>query len=227
MRCGKCGTEVQNSVRYCPNCGMLLICGSCGKPLEVGAAFCGECGASVRNISAAPSRQITERNINKPKKKSSAVLIGAIIAVLLILVMFLCIAVVSFLYFRNVLSDANEPVTEATYFDPYEQSTNSVNEYIEEAYVVTADEDTYLFPSDTRYITKSDLIGKTKEEVAYIRNEIYARHGYVFKNQEYQNYFENKSWYRANPYFDESEFSYIEAANKDFIVEYEKDRGWR
>ncbi len=94
-------------------------------------------------------------------------------------------------------------------------------------YIASEEEEEYLFPSDREYITNDDLAGKTKEEVALIRNEIYARHGYVFNTEAYQEYFSQKEWYQPNPYFSEAELNEIELANKDFLVEYEESRGWR
>lgn len=88
-------------------------------------------------------------------------------------------------------------------------------------------EDQFLFESDRYYITDYDLYGKTQHEVALIRNEIYARHGYVFSTAEYATYFSQKSWYVPNPNFSEALFNDIEKANKEFLVQYEIDRGWR
>lgn len=85
----------------------------------------------------------------------------------------------------------------------------------------------YLFPSDTQVITEEFLSTQTKENVALIRNEIYARHGYKFSNETYQNYFSAKPWYHENSAFDESQFNDIEKQNKTIIVEYEKKMGWR
>lgn len=85
----------------------------------------------------------------------------------------------------------------------------------------------YIYPSDREYITKEQLDGLTQEEVALLRNEIYARHGYEFRLQQYKDYFNKKSWYRPSPYFDESMFNSIEKANKDLIVKYETEKGWR
>lgn len=92
---------------------------------------------------------------------------------------------------------------------------------------VKPNSDLYLFPSDTVYITESDLYGKTKDEVALIRNEIYARHGYIFKNESYKAYFSAKAWYIPNENFNENMLTPIEKMNKDFIVAYEKRKGWR
>lgn len=94
-------------------------------------------------------------------------------------------------------------------------------------YTAPEEEEEFLFPSDSEYITNHDLVGKTKEEVALIRNEIYARHGYVFNTEAYQEYFSQKSWYEPNPDFSEAQLNEIEIANKDFLVGYEESRGWR
>ena len=92
-------------------------------------------------------------------------------------------------------------------------SNNNTNQY-------------YLFPSNTNYITESFLNGCSKEEVALIRNEIYARHGYVFNRKEYKDYFGSMSWYRPNPNFSENLFNNIEKENIKRIRAYEKKRGW-
>ncbi len=39
------------------------------------------------------------------------------------------------------------------------------------------------------------MIGLSKEQLEIARNEIYARHGYQFKQKKMINYFSNQSWY--------------------------------
>ena len=85
----------------------------------------------------------------------------------------------------------------------------------------------YLFPSDRVYISESDLDYRGQYEISLIRNEIYARHGYVFKTEPYKSYFESKSWYYPNEYFSDGSFNDVEKANVKFITEYEKAMGWR
>ena len=62
------------------------------------------------------------------------------------------------------------------------------------------------------------------------RNEIYARHGRRFKDDELQEYFNSKSWYEGTidpDDFAENILSDIEIQNKDVIVEFEKENGYR
>ena len=89
----------------------------------------------------------------------------------------------------------------------------------------------YLWPTDSKYISRSDLSKYDQDTVAAIRNEIYARHGYAFQNQRWRNYFESKSWYVRDSSCTQSvalsRMNKIERANVDTIVQYEKDMGWK
>lgn len=60
---------------------------------------------------------------------------------------------------------------------------------------VTKDNYFIIPDSSTRYLTTSDLQGLSLDELEIARNEIYARHGYQFKQKKMINYFSNQSWY--------------------------------
>ncbi|MDO5783870.1 MAG: YARHG domain-containing protein [Eubacteriales bacterium] len=89
----------------------------------------------------------------------------------------------------------------------------------------------YLWPTDSQYISSSDLSGLSKDTVQAIRNEIYARHGYAFTTTRWQNYFASKTWYHRDSSCTEStvnaRLSSLERANIDTIVSYEESMGWR
>ena len=51
------------------------------------------------------------------------------------------------------------------------------------------------------------------EDLRVLRNEVYARHGRVFKDADLQKYFEAQPWYKANPDFKDDQLNEIEAAN--------------
>ena len=111
--------------------------------------------------------------------------------------------------------------------DAYKEEEYRREKYPEDERSAPSDNNTYLFPSDRYYITEEDLRGLSQKTVALMRNEIYARHGYIFSNYEYHQYFSQKSWYYPNQEFTEDWFNDIEKANKSFIVNYEKRMGWR
>lgn len=88
-----------------------------------------------------------------------------------------------------------------------------------------------MFPlSSSTYLVMSDLEGLTKEECRIGRNEIYARHGRLFTDEFLQDYFNSKDWYEGyiEPEdFDETMLNEYEISNRDLIVEYETEMGYR
>lgn len=68
------------------------------------------------------------------------------------------------------------------------------------------------------YLTESMLADYSAEDLRIIRNEIYARHGYIFKDEELAAYFESKSWYvPTTDLVEESELNQYELANVELI----------
>ena len=78
-----------------------------------------------------------------------------------------------------------------------------------------------IFPdSSERLLTQADVAGLSAWELQLARNEIYARHGRRFTNQELQAYFDGCSWYQgtiAPADFDEGVFNDVELANIAFL----------
>jgi hypothetical protein len=44
-------------------------------------------------------------------------------------------------------------------------------------------------------LAERDVAGMTKDELGYLRNEIFARHGHTFRTPKMNDYFESKRWY--------------------------------
>lgn len=83
----------------------------------------------------------------------------------------------------------------------------------------------YIFPeSNKRYLSESEVAALSKEQLAFARNEIYARHGYVFNTDKYIQYFTSKSWYSPNPSFvaGDNNLNQYEISNYKLIQKYEK-----
>src|SRR6266576_837364 len=74
----------------------------------------------------------------------------------------------------------------------------------------------------TRPITRALLQGLFVEDVRKMRDEIYARHGKIFKDQWTQKYFASFDWYKANPAYADAQLSAVEKANLVVIGSYEK-----
>ena len=101
---------------------------------------------------------------------------------------------------------------------------SSASDNAEAAEVAMEDSNGYILPdSDSRKLKKSDLAGMTAQQLSYAKNEIYARHGRVFKSSELQDYFNEKDRYEENDDFKDEDLSKKEAENTEFIDAYQKD----
>ena len=93
--------------------------------------------------------------------------------------------------------------------------------------------DYILADSNARYYSESEIEQLTDREVIFALNEIYARKGRMFTNDEIRSYFESKSWYKGTippEEFDadqESHFNEYELANLSLLVSVAEQRGLR
>lgn len=83
----------------------------------------------------------------------------------------------------------------------------------------------YIIPdSDFRKLTKSEVLSLSQTDRWIAKNEIYARYGRMFNNQELQEYFDSLDWYiptTSPDDFDESVFSKVEKYNIRLLAKYE------
>ena len=87
----------------------------------------------------------------------------------------------------------------------------------------------YIFEdSNSRQLSKSELEGLSKKELRYARNELYARHGFIFGKKDLQDYIGSKSWYdpsiEGDKFIDEDIFNEYEIANRNLIKEVEDSK---
>ena len=74
----------------------------------------------------------------------------------------------------------------------------------------------------TTPITRALLEGLFLEDASQMRQEIYARHGKVFKEPWLQKYFSSFDWYKADPTFTDATLTDVEKKNIATIAAYEK-----
>jgi hypothetical protein len=73
-----------------------------------------------------------------------------------------------------------------------------------------------LYYTDMRYYTAEDFADDPAVVIHLAKNEIYARHGYIFKNKDLNHYFLGCAWYHplvSAEDFDNSVFNEYEVAN--------------
>ena len=145
---------------------------------------------------------------DKPVKDNSKIIkIG--IAVLIVI---LCLVGGYFAYSKFMASDKSEELADNTVTEEVmeetpeetvtEENTNTVEEPSSEENSVQVNDDNYdLVVLDKVYdevINRGNeayLNNFSSDELAIIRNTLYAKNGYKFKKKEYQEYFGEKSWY--------------------------------
>lgn len=74
----------------------------------------------------------------------------------------------------------------------------------------------------TQPIPKGLLEGMFLEDARKLREEIYARHGRVFKDRWLQRYFASFDWYKPNPRYTDASLTDVERQNISAIAAYEK-----
>lgn len=74
----------------------------------------------------------------------------------------------------------------------------------------------------TKPVSKQLLEGLFIEDARKLRNEIYARHGKVFKDKTIQKYFESFDWYKPDQKFNEKSLNKAERKNYAAILAYER-----
>ena len=102
-------------------------------------------------------------------------------------------------YYGYHKADASAPTTEALHYNvsvyKRQLKEGAAGGYPAGGYPV--DYGLPVFDSDTRYYTREEMrqISWTPELTAVFRNEIYARHGYIFKNDIWNDFFSTYIWY--------------------------------
>jgi hypothetical protein len=74
----------------------------------------------------------------------------------------------------------------------------------------------------TKPISPAVINGLYLEDARKLRNEIYARHGLIFKDKWLDSYFRSMSWYRPDPNYRESKLSDVERRNVNALLIYER-----
>jgi serine/threonine protein kinase len=72
-----------------------------------------------------------------------------------------------------------------------------------------------------RILNYEDVQNKNAFELRIMRNEVFARYGYIFKSADLNDYFENQLWYQARYDNVNEMLTEIEKSNAEFIKKYE------
>lgn len=87
----------------------------------------------------------------------------------------------------------------------------------------TTTEDVLKYNASKELLTKEQVSNFKKADLFVMRNAIYARHGYSFKNQQLRAYFDSQPWYIPVSTDVKAEFTEIEKKNIELLLRYEKN----
>ena len=107
-------------------------------------------------------------------------------------------------------------------WEPFQQEGNSSKNYKLGKREYNYDPTVGDWPeASQRLLTEDDVAVLNEDELATMRNEIYARHGYSFKNKDFRYYFEGMDWYMPMGIDIREKLTDVEVENIQLIYEYE------
>lgn len=198
------------------------FCGKCGSPLDEKTGLCPNC------------------DVKRKSNSNNKIIIFLVVLIIALIISAIIYATQSGIFSKHGNEDTSyslmtsqsakyeeqsaQETTEAEISNTTETTEEITTFITTETTEILPSQSEYLFPSDTELLTKSFLDTKSKNEIDLIRNEIYARHGYIFKMEQYYDYFIKKSWYNpTEPDMEKAyeKFNSIEKQNIEVLVEYQ------
>lgn len=122
--------------------------------------------------------------------------------------------------FNFTISDANTDVLTGSWKP--NNTKKPVKEYTLQRRAFKYDPDAGSYPSSSRLLKPVDVENMMKEDLEFMRNEIFARHGYCFKKKHLRQQFENEDWYVPNTVDIKGFLTDVEKKNITLIKRYEK-----
>lgn len=212
-----------------------MYCRKCKKQLEKNAKFCRYCGTEQEGEDRTAEKGSKDRKQEEilPEKRKKR---GMILAVLAVFVLLAAIGTVVFFFTQSKKNYEAEPKTVL-----HTTGDNSIakleTQFVEKIIFVKEEQkkeeeahaDDILPKSNKILLTEQELTELSAEQLRLARNEIYARHGYIFQDETLKTYFGGKSWYKAErEAIEDSQLNEYERANLDLILAVEEKRnGWK
>lgn len=187
---------------FCPNCGAALEV-----PTDSTQHRCPHCGHEFAyNAGGQPTGSPTPPPLTpalpatppvpppmppqQPRKSGSHAAVAAIIAIAVILLL-AAAAFAGYHYAARQNDAAIATDTIVTTPTAADATTDPAPRYSDEA-VVSPELDEAVMQ---RELTESDLNGLSQWQLKLLRNEVFARHGYIFQSADMQQVFSQYSWY--------------------------------
>ncbi|MPQ30654.1 YARHG domain-containing protein [Clostridium estertheticum] len=215
MYCSKCGSEIKDGANFCFKCGNKNTKQSIVDPKNISTI---PLATTLKGINASNEMTTSMASIkNQPNNTKKFIIIAVVIGVLSIG----CISYyISFSKFSPTTTKASDTTSIKDEVIPSNKTSNTKSQATTSANKT----DSYIFSkSSSENLLESDVSKLVKGDLSLARNEIFARHGFVFKSEPFKSYFNNKSWYKQNSLFKgtDPELNAKELYNVNLILKYE------
>ncbi|MGO5067016.1 YARHG domain-containing protein [Clostridium sporogenes] len=231
MYCRKCGNEIKDNVKFCNACGTAVR--------ERRKEFDTEI-LTEENYNLTEDMNINNKDFqedNKLKNKNRV-----IIATLIVLVLATS-TLGTYIYLNKYSKNSSQTQKENVVTKKEDSNKTKENEDLPSSTIPANDlndsngkstkntndntktSSDYVFSdSASRKLEDYELKNKSVEDLSLGRNEIFARHGYIFKEEPYKSYFANKTWYVPDSSFvaNEENLNGYENYNVQMFLKYEK-----
>ena len=152
---------------------------------------------------------------------------GKVLAIIIAVVMAIVIVIVGSDMKKN---NPKTPNTETAHTDVQNSSNSGEDDLYQDSAMVEENSNTDEYIAGNMEIPAEALAQLGKEDLEYLINEMYARHGYIFTSDTYKQLFSSFDWYK--PATDdmakcEAEFNDYERKNLKTFTDYAKSQGWR
>lgn len=116
---------------------------------------------------------------------------------------------------NTVLNNDNKVVSETV--DSENKDNSNLNLQKTDSETTLNSNEYIIVDSDKRKISKEEINNFDLSTLSLARNEIFARHGYVFSVPEIKSYFQIKKWYKPVPNFNADNLNDVEKYNIELI----------
>lgn len=211
-------------------------CLYCGEEINDAAIFCKYCGKrqDLNNENELPLNntdsifeedELENENAEKLFSKKMIMIIGVLVSLTVIVGVIATIMIIQ-KPDDGVLSHKNSETKVAQENNNPDSSEKGEDIAYHPGAYDEYGEDFKIIGSDERYIEYSDYSYMDLDDVQWAINEIYARHGRIFKDEPYFSFFKSCAWFEPTYYadeFDESWLNDIERSNVNTLAEYRNE----
>lgn len=106
--------------------------------------------------------------------------------------------------------------------ETYDEGDGEVYEWVSETFS-SATNDIYQINASNERLTRAQVENLKKGDLTIIRNTIYARHGYSFKNRPLRVFFDAQSWYVPVHADIRADFTELEKENIQLLLQFEEN----